>query len=785
MKLNQILFIALLILSSPVLAASTNPGIQQKGAVTPGDCVEWFKAGVVEDAGIVCGGGGGGGSPGGANGTVQYNNSGSFGGFTVGGDGTLDTSTGTLIITKTNGVAFGTAATVNTGTSGATIPLLNANNNWSGVNAFGFNDFALKGSSSGSIFIDSLSAAASGTWTFQNGSDTIVGRATTDTLTNKTISGASNTLSAIDTGSLATVQGNGAKVQLSTGSTTTGDCVEFDANGNTVDAGAACGSGSGGVTSVGLSTNLAFMTVASSPITSSGTITLNGTASQTANRFVATPNGSTGVVGLRAIVAADVPTLNQDTTGNAATVTTNANLTGPVTSTGNATAITANAVTTSTINANAVTYAKLQSETASTLLGNPTGSGAVPSEITLGTGLSFSGSVLNATGSGTVNSGTAGQLTYYAGSGTAVSGNSNATISSGALTLGVAGSVGGSLKLSGSSTGTTTIQPPSSAAATLTTPTGTDTLAGIASTQTLTNKTISGSANTLSNIATGSLATVQGNGTKVQLSTSTTTTNDCVKFDANGNTVDSGAACGTGAVTSVSNSDTTLTISPTTGAVVASLNLATANTWGGAQNFSGGLLGSGANLYGSSPQLILGAGTSSIGAIAFHNSSNNNTLTLQSGAPAGNVTFTLPIADGTVNQAIVTNGSGSLLFSSVGTVVASADLTAQTATQNVISYTTPAANGSFRVGGYVDITAVTTDVVQLQVSWTDENSASRTQIFYPMGATSPGLGVTGFVAFPTADIRAKASTSILVDAVLTTGIGSITYDVGGTLQQLR
>lgn len=41
------------------------------------------------------------------------------------------------------------------------------------------------------------------------------------------------------------VQGNGLKTQLSTGSTTTNNCVKFDANGNTVDAGAACGSGGG------------------------------------------------------------------------------------------------------------------------------------------------------------------------------------------------------------------------------------------------------------------------------------------------------------------------------------------------------------------------------------------------------------------------------------------------------------------------------------------------------------------------------------------------------------
>lgn len=58
-------------------------------------------------------------------------------------------------------------------------------------------------------------------------------------------------------------------------------------------------------------------------------------------------------------IAGDFPTLNQNTSGNAATVTTNANLTGPVTSVGNATSITANAVTTATINAGAVTEAKL------------------------------------------------------------------------------------------------------------------------------------------------------------------------------------------------------------------------------------------------------------------------------------------------------------------------------------------------------------------------------------------------------------------------------------------
>lgn len=76
--------------------------------------------------------GGGGTSPGGTSGQIQYNNSGAFGGLTVGGDGTLATN-GTLTITKSNGTAFGTAAFDNVGTSGGTIPLLNGANTWSAL----------------------------------------------------------------------------------------------------------------------------------------------------------------------------------------------------------------------------------------------------------------------------------------------------------------------------------------------------------------------------------------------------------------------------------------------------------------------------------------------------------------------------------------------------------------------------------------------------------------------------------------------------------------------------
>ncbi len=68
--------------------------------------------------------------------------------------------------------------------------------------------------------------------------------------------------------------------------------------------------GTGTVTSVGLSTDASWLTVGSSPVTSSGTITLNSTTGLTANRVLATPNGSTGTVSLRALVAADIPDIS-------------------------------------------------------------------------------------------------------------------------------------------------------------------------------------------------------------------------------------------------------------------------------------------------------------------------------------------------------------------------------------------------------------------------------------------------------------------------------------------
>jgi hypothetical protein len=139
-------------------------------------------------------------------------------------------------------------------------------------------------------------------------SGVVVGTTDTQTLTNKTISGSSNTLSNIANSSLtnSSITINGSAISL------------------------------GGSTSVGTVTGV----TATSPVASSGGTapvislssgygdTQNPYASKTAKFVLAAPNATNGAPTFRALVASDIPTLNQDTTGNAGTVTNGVYTTG-------------------------------------------------------------------------------------------------------------------------------------------------------------------------------------------------------------------------------------------------------------------------------------------------------------------------------------------------------------------------------------------------------------------------------------------------------------------------
>jgi hypothetical protein len=156
--------------------------------------------------------------------------------------------------------------------------------------------------------------------------------------------------------------------------------------------------------------------------------TLNPYASKTANFVLAAPDGTAGVPTFRAVVAADIPTLNQSTTGSAATLTTGRTIaiTGDLAYTspsfdgsGNVTA----AGTLATVNSNVGSFTNasitVNSKGLITAASNGTAGGTVTSvAATVPSFLSISGSPI--TTSGTLAIGLSGTALPVANGGTGV-----------------------------------------------------------------------------------------------------------------------------------------------------------------------------------------------------------------------------------------------------------------------------------------------------------------------------------------------------------------------------
>lgn len=120
-------------------------------------------------------------------------------------------------------------------------------------------------------------------------------------------------------------------------------------------------------------------------------------------------------------------------------------------------------------------------------------------------------------------------------------------------------------------------------------------------------------------------------------------------------------------------------------------------------------------------------------------------------------------------------------------IVANNDLTAQSGATTITTATSTndGIPHTYRIGGYINVTAVTLDVAQVQVTYTDENNTGATATFFPQGLTSANIASTGNFPLPSQDIRVKANTLMTVKTILTTGTGSITYDVGGNIEKIK
>ncbi len=111
-----------------------------------------------------------------------------------------------------------------------------------------------------------------------------------------------------------------------------------------------------------------------------------------------------------------------------------------------------------------------------------------------------------------------------------------------------------------------------------------------------------------------------------------------------------------------------VTGSGTAGTIAVFTGSGTSSTIGGSTLSQSGstVTASGNVVIQGSSSLTLGTAgpAGNTGAILFKNSTNSNTLTLQSGATASNLTFTLPTADGANGDCLETNSGGVLSFQS-------------------------------------------------------------------------------------------------------------------------
>lgn len=104
-------------------------------------------------------------------------------------------------------------------------------------------------------------------------------------------------------------------------------------------------------------------------------------------------------------------------------------------------------------------------------------------------------------------------------------------------------------------------------------------------------------------------------------------------------------------VSSVSNNDGSLNISPNTGDVIGGINVTHSNTWTVNQTFGN--------------TATFGVPSSATGQLIIHNATNGNAVTLKAGETSLNYDFTLPVDAGTANYSLLTDGTGATFWGQI------------------------------------------------------------------------------------------------------------------------
>lgn len=341
------------------------------------------------------------------------------------------------------------------------------------------------------------------------------------------------------------------------------------------------------------------------------------------------------------------------------------------------------------------------------------------------------------TGVGTVNVGVINELSYYAANGDAVSGNANATITNGSLTLGQTSSVAGELILSGSTSGAVTVNTASTAGTwTLTLPdnNGTNGQALVTDGNGVTSWAAVGGSGTVSNGNTNELAFYSSTGIVVSGNTNVRASAGAMTLGVAGSAAGSLALSGatSGTVTLATNAiagSWTLTLPATDGANGQALvtDGSGNTTWaavGGSgtvnlgnadeiafYSATGTAVSGNANVRASSGTLTLGDAGATAGGLVL-SGVTSGTVTINTAAAAGTWTLTLPNNDGSNGQVLSTDGSGVTSWSTLPAASLTVNSTAISGgTSGRILYDNAGSVGEKVVTGTGDVVLATSPTV--------------------------------------------------------------------------
>jgi hypothetical protein len=167
--------------------------------------------------------------------------------------------------------------------------------------------------------------------------------------------------------------------------------------------------------------------------------------------------------------------------------------------------------------------------------------------------------------------------------------------------------------------------------------------------------------------------------------------------------------------------------------------------------------------------------------VRFFNSANTFYTGLRAGSSSANVTFTLPIADGTANQVLYTNGSAALGWTSniTGTATSAAFINtdASTATRYLLGTVLNTASGSTQLSTGSGITIGNNLLTSGGIAITGSTASTSSTTGALIVSGGAGIALTSYFAQDVKIQGSTASTSSTTGAlVVTGGVG-----IGGTL----